>query len=1198
VDHLGGEAVLEEALLAWLRDLGYQTVEGGEIAPDSKTPERADFREVLLVGRLRGALRRLNPTLSDAAIDEGIRIIRRADSPSALLNNRHFHRHLIDGVAVEVSENGQIRGRTVRLIDFAQPNNNDWLAVNQFTLVRANQPGHRRLDIVLFINGLPVAAFELKDPGKKEVTVWSAFNQFQTYQAELPDFFAFNELMVISDGVDARLGCLTAPAEWFHQWRTIDGSEVAPRGSNVLEVLTRGVFERTRLLDLLRHFIVFEDSRQGPIKKVAGYHQFHATRRAVTTTVKAATDGDRRAGVVWHTQGSGKSLTMVFYAGKLAMEPELRNPTLVVITDRNDLDDQLFGVFAGCADVLRQTPVQARDRAHLRELLQVASGGVVFTTIQKFLPESKGDKFPTLSDRRNVIVIADEAHRTHYGFVEGFARNMRSALPNATYIAFTGTPVELEDRDTRLVFGDYIDVYDIRRAEEDGAIVPINFESRLAKLDLPEEAKPRVDEQLEEVTEAEESEDVEKLKARWTQLEAVAGTRKRLELVAQDLLQHWERRRAKLPGKAMVVCMSRRICVELYDELVTLRPEWQSEADSEGTIKVIMTGSATDPAPWQTHIRNSVRRKELGDRFKHADDPFEIVLVRDMWLTGFDAPSLHTMYIDKPMRGHTLMQAIARVNRVFRDKPGGLVVEYIPILADLRRAVVEYTRSGGEGRPVIDQNEIVAVMLEKIDVLRGLFGPFDYAEWFSADPAARMKLLPEAQEHVLWQENGRERFVKAVLELSKAFALAAGRDEAEEVASEVGFFQTVRSALSKLGSRVPHEAELDRAVREIVASAIAPEGVIDIFEAAGLAKPDLSILSEEFLAQLRGMPRRHLAAELLRKLLDDEIHARMKRNVVQARLFSEMLETAVRRYEARAIETVDVIEELIQIARELRAAEQRGEQLGLTDEELAFYDALETNDSAVKVLGDEALRAIARELTDAVRRNVSIDWAAKESVRARLRVMVRRILKRHGYPPDKAEKATRTVLEQAEQLGLGLVDEPAASVDVRVEPFHALDTAQARPGINCVPLYSLQAAASGFSTVHAPEAEAWVVPHGRWRSAPDLFVAQVVGESMNRRIPNGAYCLFRHPVAGSRQGRVLLVQHHDIADPELGGSYTVKVWESDKTVADDSWRHKEIRLMPDSDDASFLPIVIRSADDSLQVIAEMLEVLPGRLGSG
>ena len=1195
MDHLGGEAVLEEALLAWLRDLGYHTVEGGQIAPDSKSPERADFREVLLEGRLRSTLQRINPTLGAAAIDEAVRIVRRADSPSMLLNNRRFHRHLTDGVPIEVSERGQIRGRTVRLIDFDQPENNDWLAVNQFTLVRANQPGHRRLDIVIFVNGLPLAAFELKDPGKKDASAWSAFNQFQTYQAELPDFFALNELMVISDGVDARLGCLTAPAEWFHQWRTVDGSQVAPRGSNVLEVLTRGVFERKRLLDLLRHFIVFEDSRQGPIKKVAGYHQFHATRRAVATTVKAATQGgNRRAGVVWHTQGSGKSLTMVFYAGKLAMQPELRNPTLVVITDRNDLDDQLFGVFAGCADVLRQTPVQARDRAHLRELLQVASGGVVFTTIQKFLPEEKGDRFPMLSDRTNVIVIADEAHRTQYGFVEGFARNMRSALPSATFIAFTGTPVELEDRDTRLVFGDYIDVYDVRRAEEDGAIVPINFESRLAKLDLPEAAKPRIDDELEEVTEAEESEDVEKLKARWTQLEAVAGTRRRLELVAQDLVQHWERRRGKLPGKAMVVCMSRRICVELYDEILKLRPEWHSDSDEEGTIKVMMTGSASDPAPWQRHIRNSSRRKELGDRFKDPDDRFEVVLVRDMWLTGFDAPSLHTMYIDKPMRGHTLMQAIARVNRVFRDKPGGLVVEYIPILADLRRAVVEYTRSGGEGRPVVDQDEAVAVMLEKVDVLRGLFGPFDYAEWFSADPAARMKLLPEAQEHVLAQENGRERFVKTVLELTKAFALAAGRDEAEEVASEVGFFQTVRSALSKLNSRVPREAELDRAVREIVAGAIAPEGVIDIFEAAGLAKPDLSILSEEFLAQLRGMPRRHLAAELLRKLLDDEIHVRMKRNVVQARLFSEMLETAVRRYEARAIETVDVIEELIQIARELREAEERGDRLGLTDEELAFYDALETNDSAVKVLGDEALRAIARELTEAVRRNVSIDWAAKESVRARLRVMVRRILKRHGYPPDKAEKATRTVLEQAEQLGLGFTEEPTATPDVRIVPFHVVEPAEARPGINCVPLYSLEAAASGFGSVQVPEPDSWVVPHGRWRSAPGLFVARVVGESMNRRIPNGSYCLFRHPVAGSRQGRVLLLQHHDITDPEHGGSYTVKVWESDKTVDEDGWRHREIRLAPDSDNASFEPIIVRSADESLQVIAEMLEVLPGR----
>ncbi len=1195
MDHLGGEAVLEEALLAWLRDLDYHTVLGADIAPDSKSAERDDFREVLLTGRLRAALQRINPTLSDAAVEEGIRVLRRADSPSTLLNNRRFHRLLVDGVAVEVSEKGQIRGRTVRLIDFEQPERNDWLAVNQFTLARGNQPGHRRLDIILFINGIPVATFELKDPGKKEATVWSAFNQFQTYQAELPDFFVFNELMVISDGVDARLGCLTAPAEWFHQWRTIDGSEVAKRGSNVLEVLTRGVFERRRLLDLLRHFVAFEESRQGLMKKVAGYHQFHATRRAVATTVKAAAEGDRRAGVVWHTQGSGKSLTMVFYTGKLVIQPELRNPTVVVITDRNDLDDQLFGVFAGCADLLRQTPVQAQDRAHLQELLQVASGGVVFTTVQKFLPEVKGDKFPLLSDRRNVIVIADEAHRTQYGFVDGFARNIRSALPNATFIAFTGTPLELEDRDTRLVFGDYIDIYDIRRSEEDGATVPINFESRLAKLNLPEEAKPRVDEQLEEVTELEEAQEIEKLKARWTQLEAVAGTPKRLELVAQDLLEHWERRRGTLFGKAMIVCMSRRICVDLYNEIIKLRPNWHSESDDEGVIKVIMTGSATDRADWQQHIRNTSRRKELGDRFKDPNDPFEIAIVRDMWLTGFDAPSLNTMYIDKPMRGHTLMQAIARVNRVFRDKPGGLVVEYIPILADLRKAVAEYSRSGGEGRPVVDQDEAVRVMLEKIDVLRGLFGPFDYAEWFTADPKTRMQLLPEAQEHVLSLENGRERFVKAVLELSKAFALAAGRDEAEEVASEVGFFQTVRSALSKLNGRVPHEAELDRAVREIVASAIAPEGVIDIFEAAGLAKPDLSILSEEFLAQLRGMPRRHLAAELLRKLLDDEIRSRMKRNVVQARLFSEMLDTAVRRYEARAIETVDVIEELIQIARELRAAEKRGEDLGLTDEELAFYDALETNDSAVKVLGDEALRAIARELTETVRRNVSIDWAAKESVRARLRVMVRRILKRHGYPPDKAEKATRTVLEQAEQLGLGLVEEPVAAVDVRIQPFHVVAPAEARPGVNCVPLYSLRAAAGGFSAVQEPAPDSWVVPHGRWRSAPGLFVAQVAGESMNRRIPNGAYCLFRHPVAGSRQGRVLLVQHHDIADPELGGTYTVKVWESDKTVDEDGWRHREIRLMPDSDDASFPPIVIRSADDSLQVIAEMLEVLPGRI---
>lgn len=1196
MDHLGGEAVLEAAILAWLRDLDYHTVEGGDIAPGAQAAERSDFREVILEGRLRAALTRINPEASPAAIDAAVAAVRRFDSPSVVVNNRRFHRLLNDGIDVEVMEEGHVRGRSVSLLDFDHPELNDWLAVSQFTVTRTGLPGHRRLDVVVFVNGLPLGAFELKNPGKKEATVRNAFNQFQTYVAELPDLFALNELMVISDGVDARLGCLTTPAEWFHQWRTIDGSEVAPKGANVLEVLTRGVFERGRFLDMLRHFLVFEESRRGTVKKVAGYHQFHATRRAVATTVRAATEGgDRRAGVVWHTQGSGKSLTMAFYAGRLVVQPELRNPTIVVITDRNDLDDQLYGVFASCVDVLRQTPSQASDRAHLRELLQVASGGIVFTTMQKFLPDEKHDRFPQLSERSNIIVMADEAHRTHYGFVEGFARNLRHALPNATFIAFTGTPVELEDRDTRLVFGDYIDVYDIRRAEEDGATVPINFESRLARLDLPEEAKPKVDEALEEVTETEEVEEVEKLKSRWSQLEALAGTRARLELVARDLVEHWERRRDKLPGKALVVCMSRRICVELYDEIVKLRPAWHSNDDQGGAVKVIMTGSASDPVGWQAHIRSSSRRKEMSERFKDPSDGFEMALVRDMWLTGFDAPSLHTMYVDKPMRGHSLMQAIARVNRVFRDKPGGLVVEYIPILADLRRAVAEYSRSGGEGHLVVDQDEAVAVMLEKVDVLRGMFGPFDYAEWFMADPAARMKLLPEAQEHILAQEDGRDRFVRAVLDLSKAFALAAGRDEAEDVASEVGFFQTVRSALIKLGSRIPREAHLDQAIREIVASAIAPGEVIDIFEAAGLAKPDLSILSEEFLAQLRGMPRRHLAAELLKKLLDDEIRTSLKSNVVQTRLFSEMLEVAVRRYEARAVDTVDVIEELIQIARELRAAQKRGEELGLTDEELAFFDALETNDSAVRVLGDDALRTIARELADTVRRNVSIDWSAKESVRARLRVMVRRILRRHGYPPDKQEKATRTVLEQAEQLGVGMGDQSVPELDVRVVPFHVVPAAQARPGANCVPLYSLEAAAGVFGSVHEPEPEAWVVPHGRWRSAPGLFVGRVVGESMNRRIPSGAFCLFRHPVTGSRQGRVLMVQHRDLADPEHGGSYTVKVWESDKVVEADEWRHREIRLVPDSSDPEFKPIVLRAADDYLQVVAEFLEVLPGSL---
>ena len=730
--------------------------------------------------------------------------------------------------------------------------------------------------------------------------------------------------------------------------------------------------------------------------------------------------GDRRIGVVWHTQGSGKSLTMAFYAGAVIREPAMENPTVVVLTDRNDLDDQLFGTFSRCQDLLRQPPAQAESRADLRSKLSVESGGVVFTTIQKFFPEERGDTHPALSDRRNVVVIADEAHRSQYDFIDGYARHMRDALPLASFVGFTGTPVELQDANTRAVFGEYISIYDIQRSVEDRATVPIYYESRLAKLALDEDERPKIDPEFEEATEGEEVERKEKLKTRWAQLEAVVGAEERVKQVAEDLVSHFEQRLEVLEGKAMVVCMSRRICIDLYRELVRLRPGWHDDDDGRGAVKVVMTGAASDPREWQQHIRNKPRREALAKRFRDASDLMRMVLVRDMWLTGFDAPSLHTMYVDKPMRGHGLMQAIARVNRVFGDKPGGLVVDYLGLAHELKQALATYTESGGTGRTAFDQDEAVAVMQEKHEVCCGLFHGFDRSSWTGGAPQERLGLLPAAQEHVLAQEDGKERCLNAVRELSQAFALAVPHEEALRIRDDVGFFQAVRAALSKrAASEARPQEELDLAVRQIISRAVASEGVIDIFAAAGLEKPNISVLSEEFLAEVRGMPHRNLAVELLQKLLQGEVSTRRRKNVVQARSFAEMLEQTLRRYQNRAVEAAQVIEELIELAREMREANARGERLGLSEDELAFYDALETNDSAVQVLGDETLRDIARELVETVRRNVTIDWTLRENVRAHLRVLVRRILRKHGYPPDKQERATLTVLEQAEVLSEG-----------------------------------------------------------------------------------------------------------------------------------------------------------------------------------
>ena len=1011
------ESTVESATLDWFSELGYTVCNGPSIAPGEVEAERDSYEVPFLPRRLRDALVHLNPGLPASTLDDAFHKITRSESPSLIQNNHAFHRMLIDGAPVEYLGDGRIIYDNARLIDFDDPDNNDWLAVNQYTVKEGQY--NRRPDVVIFLNGLPVGVIELKNPAGENATIWTAWRQLRTYKQQIPALFNYNAILIISDGLEARFGSLTANREWFLPWRTIEGEELAPASIPQLEVIVKGVFDQRRFLQLLRYFIVFEEDRGGVIaKKIAGYHQFHAVAKAVEATVKATSPaGDKRCGVVWHTQGSGKSLTMAFYAGRIVQHPAMENPTLVVITDRNDLDDQLFGTFSRCNELLRQNPVQAENRGHLRELLKVAAGGVIFTTIHKFFPELKGDSFPKLSDRRNIVVIADEAHRSQYDFIDGFARHMRDALPNASFIGFTGTPIELTDKNTRAVFGDYISIYDIQRAVIDGATVPIYYESRLAKLELDEAEKPHLDEEFEEITEDEEETHKEKLKTKWAALEAVVGAEKRIRLIAQDLINHFEQRLEAMNGKAMIVCMSRRICVDLYNELIRLRPNWHDSDDGKGVLKIVMTGSASDPVEWQQHIRNKSRREALSKRFKNPADSMELVIVRDMWLTGFDAPCLHTMYVDKPMRGHGLMQTIARVNRVFKDKPGGLVVDYLGLADHLRRALAVYTESGGKGTTAIDQEEAVAVMLEKYEICCDIFHGFDWSAWIKGTPTQRLGLLPIAQEHILRQDDGKARFLKAVTELSQAFALAVPHEKALEIRDDLAFFQAVRSALAKSSAPSPRpEEDLEHAIQQLVSKAVASDRVIDLFSAAGLKKPDISILSEEFLAEVRGLPQKNLAVELLRKLLNEEIKGRSKKNLVQARSFAEMLERTISVYQNRAIETAQVIEELITLAKEMLDADRRGEDIGLSEEEIAFYDALETNDSAVKVLGDETLRNIARELVVTVRNNVSIDWTVKESVRAKLRIMVKRILRKYGYPPDKQEKATQTVLEQAELL--------------------------------------------------------------------------------------------------------------------------------------------------------------------------------------
>ena len=1045
------EDQLEHEALGWLAEVGYTPLRGPELAPDGERPERGSYQQVLLVERLRAAIARLNPQLTTAAREDALQQVRDLGIPALLSANRRFHQLLVTGVPVEVQRGGETLGDFARLIDWADPSNNEWLAINQFTV---KGPHHtRRPDIVLFVNGLPLVVIELKNPADANADIWKAFEQLQTYKAQTPDLFQYNEVLVISDGSDARMGSLSADAERFMQWRTIDGIALDPLGEfNELETLIRGVLAPALLLDYLRYFVLFEDDG-GLVKKIAGYHQFHAVRAAIQQVIAASRPGGAAAtkgkgGVVWHTQGSGKSITMTCFAARVMQATAMENPTIVVITDRNDLDGQLFGVFSLAQDLLREQPVQAGTRQDLRRLLaKRPSGGIVFATIQKFMPGEDEDVFPLLSDRHNIVVIADEAHRTQYGFeaklktfkpkasandtagrlaaepraayVVGYAQHLRDALPNATFVAFTGTPVSSEDRDTRAVFGDYIHIYDMQQAKEDGATVAIYFESRLAKLSLKADELPHidamVDELVDELAEDEEESQQARLRSKWAALEKVVGAEPRIASVAADLVAHFEERNKAQTGKAMVVAMSRDICVHLYDEIVKLRPEWHSPYPEQGAIKIVMTGSASDKALLRPHLYSKQVKKRLEKRFKDPADPLRLVIVRDMWLTGFDAPCVHTLYVDKPMKGHNLMQAIARVNRVFKDKQGGLVVDYIGIANELKSALKDYTASKGRGRPTVDAAEAYAVLEEKLDILRGLLHGFDYADFLSAGH----RRLAGAANHVLGIKDGKKRFADQAVAMSKAFTLCCTLDEAKAVREEVAFFQAVKVILTKrdLTHKKKTDEERELAIRQIIGSAVVSEDVVDVFEAVGLDKPNIGILDDEFLAEVRNLPERNLAVELLERLLEGEIKSRFAGNVVQERKFSELLANVVKRYQNRAIETAQVIEELIEMAKKFHAAATRGEELGLSEDEIRFYDALANNESAVRELSDETLKKIAHELTENLRNNLTVDWSERESVRARLRLMVKRILRKYKYPPDQQEGAVELVLQQAKALG-------------------------------------------------------------------------------------------------------------------------------------------------------------------------------------
>ena len=1033
------ENEIEEIAINYLQNMGYTHVLGTAISPDGEHPER-QYHEVVLVTRLRDAIDKLNPEISQDAKEDALKKVLRTDSPNALINNENFHKYLTEGIDVEVRRADGIRGEKVYIADFNQPEHNEFLAISQFTIIEGNN--NKRPDIILFINGLPLVVIELKNAVDEAATIKSAFRQTQTYKSAIPSLFTYNELLIVSDGWDALCGTVTSDWGRFMSWKTKNGRTTADNLQPQMEVMFMGMLNKQTLLDLIHHFIVFEKSKDKTLKKVAAYHQYYAVNKAVTTTqIAAAETGDRRAGVVWHTQGSGKSLSMVFYTGKLVLA--LDNPTIVVLTDRNDLDDQLYETFTNCQQLLRQEPQQAEDRKHLRKLLSVASGGIVFSTIQKFMPieadiiqpnnvvseptvEYIGAEIKALSERKNIVVIADEAHRSQYDFLDGFAKHLRDALPHASFIGFTGTPIESTDRNTQAVFGNYVDIYDIQQAVNDHATVPIFYESRLAKVHFEEDEKVKLDEQFEELTEGEELTNRQQLRAKWTRLEAIVGNPNRIKKIAEDLVYHFEQRNAVLDGKAMIVCMSRRICVELYEAIIKIRPLWHSDEDETGTIKIVMTGSSSDALHMQPHIRNKGRRKAIGERLKNPTDSLKLVIVRDMWLTGFDAPCLHTLYVDKPMRGHSLMQAIARVNRVFTEgKEGGLVVDYLGIAQELKHALAEYTASGGEGKPTLDQELAVAKMLELFEAIEYQLRHFDWKKFFTLSPEEKLKFISIIVDYIFSQENGEQSFIENTKNLLKAFALSVPHEKALAIRDNVALFQAIKTRLVKISDRNEggkSDEEIETAIKQIISEAITADKVIDVFDAAGLKKPSIEILDERFLQELKDLPQKNLAVELLKKLLKDEIKKRTKINLVESKKFSEMLEDAIKRYHNGMIDTVEFLEKvLIPFAEQIKAADKKGEKLGLDYREYAFYTALEVNNSAVSILGDETLKHIAQELLKIVRNSTTIDWTIKESVQSGLRRNIRRILRLYGYPPDLQEKAVETVITQAKMLAEDLL---------------------------------------------------------------------------------------------------------------------------------------------------------------------------------